>query len=83
MAPAPVGTRFLLSEDRSAALRPPDGPAVTAMLYFDQSLRGLSPGAVVDFRGVALGEVRAVGIEFAGDAARVLGPLAPEGLTWS
>jgi paraquat-inducible protein B len=64
VTPAPAGTRFLLSEDRSAALRPPDGPAVTAVLYFDQSLRGLSPGAVVDFRGVALGEVRAVGIEF-------------------
>jgi len=64
VTPAPAGTRFLLSEDRSAALRPPDGPAVTAVVYFDQSLRGLSPGAVVDFRGVALGEVRAVGIEF-------------------
>ncbi|MEG0043431.1 MAG: MlaD family protein, partial [Massilia sp.] len=64
VTPAPAGTRFVLSEDRSAALRPPDGPAVTAVVYFDQSLRGLSPGAVVDFRGVALGEVRAVGIEF-------------------
>lgn len=64
VTPAPANTRFLLSEDRSAALRPPDGPAVTAVVYFDQSLRGLSPGAVVDFRGVALGEVRAVGIEF-------------------
>ncbi len=62
--PAAAGTRFLLAEDRSAALRPPDGPAVSAVLYFDQSLRGLSPGAVVDFRGVALGEVRQVGIEF-------------------
>ena len=61
---AAAGTRFLLTEDRSAALRPPDGPAVSAVLYFDQSLRGLSPGAVVDFRGVALGEVRQVGIEF-------------------
>jgi paraquat-inducible protein B len=61
---AAAGMRFLLAEDRSAALRPPDGPAVSAVLYFDQSLRGLSPGAVVDFRGVALGEVRQVGIEF-------------------
>jgi paraquat-inducible protein B len=61
---APAGTRFMLTEDRAAALRPPDGPAVSAVLYFDQSLRGLSPGAIVDFRGVALGEVRQVGIEF-------------------
>lgn len=63
-APAAANSRFKLAEDRSAALRPPDGPAVSAVLYFDQSLRGLTPGAAVDFRGVALGEVRTVGIEF-------------------
>jgi paraquat-inducible protein B len=63
-AAAPAGTRFILSEDRAAALRPPDGPAVAAVLYFDQSLRGLVPGAPVDFRGIVLGEVRAVGVEF-------------------
>lgn len=67
-ASAPAGTRFPLAEDRAAALRPPDGPAVTAVLYFDQSLRGLAPGAPVDFRGIVLGEVRAVGVEF--DRAR-------------
>ena len=57
-------TVFVLAADRNAALRTPDGPAVTAVLYFDQSLRGLAPGAPVDFRGVALGEVRSVGIEW-------------------
>lgn len=63
-AAAPAGSRFILAEDRSAALRAPDGPAVSAVLYFDQSLRGLVPGAPVDFRGIVLGEVRAVGVEF-------------------
>jgi paraquat-inducible protein B len=67
-APAPAGTRFVLSADRAAALRPPDGPAVTAVMYFDQSLRGLAVGAPLDFRGIVLGEVRTVGIEF--DRAR-------------
>ncbi|WP_338762868.1 MlaD family protein [Massilia sp. METH4] len=61
---APAGTRFILADDRAAALRAPDGPAVAAVLYFDQSLRGLVPGAPVDFRGIVLGEVRAVGVEF-------------------
>jgi len=63
-APAPAGSRYRLAEDRAAALRPPDGPATSAVLYFDQTLRGLAPGAPVDFRGVALGEVRSVGIEW-------------------
>ncbi|MBB3221130.1 PqiB family protein [Pseudoduganella umbonata] len=63
-AAAPPGSRFILAEDRAAALRAPDGPAVAAVLYFDQSLRGLVPGAPVDFRGIVLGEVRAVGVEF-------------------
>jgi len=45
-------------------LREPDGVAVTTVLYFDQSLRGLSAGAPVDFRGIVMGEVRSVGVEF-------------------
>ena len=61
---APPGTRFMLMEDRTAALRPPDGPPVSAVLYFDGSLRGLVVGAPVDFRGIALGEVRSIGVEF-------------------
>lgn len=63
-APAAAGARFVLAEDRTAALRPPDGPAVSAVLYFDGSLRGLTVGAPVDFRGIALGEVRSIGVEF-------------------
>ena len=65
---ASAETTFVLAADRAAALRPPDGPAVTTLMYFDQSLRGLSAGAPVDFRGIVLGEVRNVGIEY--DRAR-------------
>lgn len=63
-APASADTTFLLADDRNAALRPPDGPGVTTIMYFDQSLRGLAAGAPVDFRGIVLGEVRTVGIEY-------------------
>jgi paraquat-inducible protein B len=63
-AQAAPDTRFLLMADRAAALRPPDGPAVTTVLYFDQSLRGLSAGAPVEFRGIVLGSVRNVGVEY-------------------
>ena len=61
---APQGSQFLLAADQASALRDPDGPAITTVLYFDQSLRGLSQGAPVDFRGIVLGEVRSVGVEF-------------------
>jgi paraquat-inducible protein B len=57
-------TEFQLAGDEETALKPPDGHAETLLLYFKQSLRGLSPGAVVDFRGVALGEVKSIGIEY-------------------
>ncbi|MET0319987.1 MAG: MlaD family protein [Duganella sp.] len=63
-AVAPQGSQFLLAADQASALREPDGPAITTVLYFDQSLRGLSQGAPVDFRGIVLGEVRSVGVEF-------------------
>jgi len=61
---APAGSVFLLAADQTKAMRDPDGAAVTAVFYFDQSLRGLSPGATVDFRGIVLGEVHSVGVEF-------------------
>ena len=63
-AAAPGGSEFALAADQASALREPDGVAVTTVLYFDQSLRGLSAGAPVDFRGIVLGEVRSVGVEF-------------------
>jgi paraquat-inducible protein B len=48
--PAPENTVFTLFADRRAALAPPDGDAVPIRMVFDQSVRGLSPGAAVDLR---------------------------------
>ena len=55
---------FSLGTDEATAMKDPDGPAQTMLLYFNQSLRGLSPGAPVDFRGVVIGEVKSIGVEF-------------------
>ncbi len=55
---------FLLSQDEATAMKAPDGPSQTLLMYFNQSLRGLSPGAPVDFRGVVIGEVKSIGVEF-------------------
>lgn len=63
-AVAAPNTEFPLAADQSRAMREPDGAPITTVFYFNQSLRGLSPGAAVDFRGIVLGEVRSVGVEF-------------------
>jgi len=57
-------TSFRLAEDENTAMREPDGRAQTVLMYFNQSLRGLEPGAAIDFRGVVLGQVRSIGIEY-------------------
>ena len=61
---AAADSTFVLASDQAAAMREPDGAVSSTVFYFDQSLRGLSPGAPVDFRGIVLGEVRSVGVEY-------------------
>jgi len=65
---AKENTTFNLAADEEAALKEPDGPSETVVMHFNQSLRGLTPGTTVDFRGVVLGEVKSIGIEY--DAKR-------------
>lgn len=57
-------TVFDLADNQSDAFQATNGVAETAVLYFNQSLRGLSPGAPVDFRGVVIGKVKSLGIDY-------------------
>ncbi|ASL46963.1 Paraquat-inducible protein B [Burkholderia sp. AD24] len=61
---APDGAPFPLAQDEAAAMRRADGPAAPVVMKFTQSLRGLTVGAPVDFRGIQLGEVTRIGVEF-------------------
>jgi paraquat-inducible protein B len=45
-------------------MREADGPPLNVVMRFNQSLRGLSVGAPVDLRGIALGQVTDIGIEY-------------------
>lgn len=56
-------TPFRLARDQETAMASLDGPSRTWVLKFDQSLRGLQPGASVDFHGVELGRVKAIDVE--------------------
>ncbi|MBZ5795893.1 MlaD family protein, partial [Burkholderia contaminans] len=61
---APNDTTFHLASDEADAMREPDGELVQVVMNFNQSLRGLAVGAPVDFRGIVLGEVTNIGIDF-------------------
>ncbi len=61
---APADTTFTLYTDRERALRQPDTEVRTFTLYFGGSLRGLSVGAPVDLRGITIGEVKSLSVEY-------------------
>lgn len=71
--PAPPGSRFLLFNDRRAAMAPPDGPALRIRMVFDQSVRGLAVGAPIDFLGIDIGTVQSMALQY--DAARKRYPM--------
>jgi paraquat-inducible protein B len=58
-APPPVDENavFTLFSDRKAAFAPAAEDPQTYLVVFDQSVRGLSVGAPVEFRGIPIGEV--------------------------
>ncbi|WP_447752476.1 PqiB family protein [Pseudomonas nicosulfuronedens] len=55
---------FDLYADREGALAPPAGLAQYLRLRFDQSMRGLSVGAPVEFMGVEFGKVTGIQLDY-------------------
>ncbi|MBA2658844.1 MAG: MCE family protein [Nitrosospira sp.] len=62
--PAKENTAFVLAENQTKALKEEDGQSEIILLNFKQSVRGLTPGAEVSFRGLLLGQVKSIGIEY-------------------
>ena len=83
---ADIHTPFALSPDEATAMKRADGKSSFIVLNFDQSLRGLSRGALVDFRGVELGQVRSIDMVVDEKTAEVKMPVLieiyPERLHW-
>jgi paraquat-inducible protein B len=64
LPPAEQNAEFTLYANRAEAYKPPPKNPQTYLLVFDQSVRGLSPGAPVEFRGIQIGSVEDVRAEF-------------------
>lgn len=58
LPPAAANTEFMLYENRLQAFRPPPVNPQTYVLVFNQSVRGLEPGAPVELRGIPVGTVQ-------------------------
>lgn len=55
---------YNLFESETQAKAPPDGEMFPIRMRFDQSVRGLTVGAPIDFNGITLGSVTSVALEF-------------------
>ncbi|TWI55620.1 paraquat-inducible protein B [Pseudomonas duriflava] len=62
--PAKEHHEFTLFKDQQMALSPPDGEPRYVQMRFDQSLRGLSVNAPVEFLGVNIGRVVSVDLDY-------------------
>jgi paraquat-inducible protein B len=58
--PADENSVFRLFRDRTEAFKLPSQDPQTYVLFFNHTVRGLKPGAPVEFRGVPVGEVVSV-----------------------
>ena len=63
-SPAADKAEFYLFTDQAGALAPADGPSLQVLMHFEQTVRGLSIGAPVDFRGISFGTVKAIELQF-------------------
>lgn len=61
---APAKSVFTLFDDRDAAMAPQMSETDRYVLYFNESLNGLSVGAPVTILGLPVGEVTAVGLDY-------------------
>jgi paraquat-inducible protein B len=75
---ADAGTRFPLYPNQRALAQSQFTQKVPYLVYFDGSVRGLSVGAPVEFRGITVGAVTDIRLEFDRQTNKILIPVMIE-----
>lgn len=76
--PAAEGSRFTLFDSRRSLEEADFGRGEPYLVFFDTSVRGLAPGSRVEFRGMPIGRVVSVDLEFDPATAEVRVPVVIE-----
>lgn len=72
LPPAKANAEFTLFDNQAKAFRPRETVIETVVVKFAQSVRGLQVGSAVDFRGINVGEVKRIDLEFDPQQVRFL-----------
>ena len=72
---AKASTAFRLFSNRSEAMQNPEVDVLKFVLVFNESARGLVPGAPVDFRGLVVGEVVAIKLDVDPKSKQIVVPV--------
>ena len=75
---AAAGTRFPLYDNRQAVAQAQFTEQIPYLVRFDSSVRGLSVGAPVEFKGITVGRVTAIDLEFDPTTAQLEIPVTIE-----
>lgn len=62
--PAASNTEYQLVRNEAMALKDPEHISQTVVMYFHRSLRGLTVGAPMEFKGINVGEIKSIGIHY-------------------
>jgi len=76
--PAASDTAYTLYADEDRAMRPTDAEIRPFVMYFKDSLRGLSGGAPVELHGITVGEVKSLDVEYDQGAGSLAFPVFVE-----
>jgi paraquat-inducible protein B len=75
LRPVSANTRFVLFPDREEAMKNPETDVLKMIMVFEESVRGLTVGAPVDFRGINVGEVNAVDLAIDPTTGKIVIPV--------